>query len=78
MCKGDNYCPLLFIVDVSTKVVGPMEETGFTHAYNVEPVTFNPNNPHLADKPVSISFKNWHDFSKKKFEKDTEIVINSS
>ncbi|KAJ8314512.1 hypothetical protein KUTeg_006662 [Tegillarca granosa] len=38
-------------MDVSTKVVGPMEETGFTHAYNVEPVTFYPNNPHLADKP---------------------------
>ena len=35
--------------------IGPLTDSGFTHAYNIEPVTFYPNNPHLNDKPVSAS-----------------------
>lgn len=29
-------------VDTSTKTVGYKEGSGFTHAYNDEPITFNP------------------------------------
>lgn len=41
-------------VDVSMKTVGHPEGTGFTHAYNVEPITFIPADPHKNDKP------GWH------------------
>ncbi|XP_074662941.1 stabilizer of axonemal microtubules 4-like [Tubulanus polymorphus] len=38
-------------MDVSRKTVGPNEETGFTHASNVEPITFQPNSPFKGDLP---------------------------
>lgn len=38
-------------VDVSNKVVGNREESGYTHAYNDEPVTFEPGRPYKNDKP---------------------------
>ena len=52
----------LFLVDLSTKSVGPKQETGFTHAYNDEPITFKPNDVHDGKLPVcnmlitSVSF----------------------
>lgn len=45
---------LTFEVDVSMKTVGGPEGTGFTHAYNVEPITFIPGDAHKNDRPVSI------------------------
>ncbi|XP_060065144.1 protein phosphatase 1 regulatory subunit 32-like [Ylistrum balloti] len=38
-------------MDVSTKTTGPKEESGFTHAYNVEPITFIPGSSHQNDNP---------------------------
>ncbi|KAL5010449.1 hypothetical protein ScPMuIL_012754 [Solemya velum] len=38
-------------MDISHKTLGPKEETGFTHAFNVEPVTFKPNDPHKNERP---------------------------
>jgi len=38
-------------VDLSTKIVGPKEDTGFTSAYNVEPITFKPNEAHDGRLP---------------------------
>lgn len=40
-------------VDVSQKSVGDKEESGHTHAQNVEPITFWPDSPHRGDLPVS-------------------------
>ncbi|XP_070191414.1 stabilizer of axonemal microtubules 4-like isoform X2 [Littorina saxatilis] len=37
--------------DLNYMAVGPLTDSGFTSAYNIEPVTFYPNNPHLGDKP---------------------------
>ncbi|XP_076444876.1 stabilizer of axonemal microtubules 4-like [Babylonia areolata] len=37
--------------DLNYMAVGPLTESGFTHSYNIEPVTYYPNNPHLGDKP---------------------------
>lgn len=42
-----------FSVDVSNKTVGDPEGTGYTHAYNVEPITYIPADPHKNDRPVS-------------------------
>ena len=47
----NNYIEL-FSGDVSRRSVGTKEGSGFTHAYNVEPITFHPDNAHLADVPV--------------------------
>ena len=44
-----SHCNL---VDLSTKIVGPKEDTGFTSAYNVEPITFKPNEAHDGKLPV--------------------------
>ncbi|XP_070541928.1 stabilizer of axonemal microtubules 4-like [Ptychodera flava] len=33
------------------KSVGGNEDTGFTHAYNIEPITFHPSEPYKLDKP---------------------------
>ena len=44
-------------VDVSMKTCGPKEESGFTHAYNEEPITFIPGNPHKNDRPVGVTFQ---------------------
>lgn len=38
-------------VDTSDKTVGPKEDSGFVHAYNDEPITFVPGNPHKNDRP---------------------------
>lgn len=38
-------------MDVSMKTVGDPEGTGFTHAYNVEPITYYPADPHKNDRP---------------------------
>ncbi|KAK3096952.1 hypothetical protein FSP39_005069 [Pinctada imbricata] len=38
-------------MDLTNKTVGPSEETGFTHAYNVEPITFIPGQPHKNELP---------------------------
>ncbi|CAG2189017.1 PPP1R32 [Mytilus edulis] len=38
-------------MDVSMKTVGDPEGTGFTHAYNVEPITYYPGDPHKNDRP---------------------------
>ncbi|KAI8487067.1 PREDICTED: protein phosphatase 1 regulatory subunit 32-like [Branchiostoma belcheri] len=42
--------------------IGNKEESGFTHAYNVEPVTFHPGSPHkgempgwMTDRPTGVS-----------------------
>lgn len=35
------------------KSIGHIEESGFTHAKNVEPITFNPDSPHKNEYPVS-------------------------
>lgn len=45
-----NNCSY-YHVDTSGKDVGPKEDTGFTHAYNDEPITFIPGNPHKNDRP---------------------------
>ncbi|XP_054774334.2 stabilizer of axonemal microtubules 4-like [Lytechinus pictus] len=37
--------------DCSTLTVGPKEGSGYTHAYNVEPVSFNPGSPFKNDIP---------------------------
>ena len=39
------------------KTCGPKEESGYTHAYNEEPITFVPGNPHKNDRPVSFSLQ---------------------
>ncbi|XP_052242813.1 protein phosphatase 1 regulatory subunit 32-like isoform X2 [Dreissena polymorpha] len=38
-------------MDTSCKTVGPKEFSGFTHAYNDEPITFIPGNPHKNERP---------------------------
>eukprot|EP00105_Crassostrea_gigas_P022711 XP_011442325.1 PREDICTED: protein phosphatase 1 regulatory subunit 32 isoform X1 [Crassostrea gigas] len=38
-------------VDLTNKTVGPHEESGFTHAYNVEPITYIPGSPHKNERP---------------------------
>jgi protein phosphatase 1 regulatory subunit 32 len=43
----------VFSVDISNKIVGDPEGTGYTHAYNVEPITYIPADPHKNDRPVS-------------------------
>ena len=45
---------LKLAVDLSTKTTGPKEESGFTHAYNEEPITYLPGQPHTNENPVSI------------------------
>ena len=40
-------------VDTSTKTVGCKEGSGFTHAYNDEPITFNPLEAHEGIRDVS-------------------------
>ncbi|XP_041354755.1 protein phosphatase 1 regulatory subunit 32-like [Gigantopelta aegis] len=35
----------------SYKIVCPKEDTGFTQAYNIEPITFNPNQTHSGETP---------------------------
>lgn len=39
-------------VDTSTKSVGYKEGSGFTHAYNDEPITFNPMEAHEGIRDV--------------------------
>lgn len=39
-------------MDLTNKTVGPHEESGFTHAYNVEPITYIPGSPHKNEMPV--------------------------
>lgn len=39
-------------MDVSNKTVGDPEGTGYTHAYNVEPITYIPADPHKNDRPA--------------------------
>lgn len=41
------------VVDLTNKTVGPHEESGFTHAYNVEPITYIPGSAHKNELPVS-------------------------
>jgi len=41
-----------FSVDTSTKTVGYKEGSGFTHAYNDEPITFNPMEAHEGIRDV--------------------------
>ncbi|XP_052807278.1 protein phosphatase 1 regulatory subunit 32-like isoform X2 [Mya arenaria] len=38
-------------MDTSGKTVGPKEFSGYVHAYNEEPITFIPGNPHKNDRP---------------------------
>ncbi|XP_045197133.2 protein phosphatase 1 regulatory subunit 32-like isoform X1 [Mercenaria mercenaria] len=38
-------------VDTSGKTVGPKEYSGYVHAYNDEPITFIPGNPHNNERP---------------------------
>ncbi|KAL3884068.1 hypothetical protein ACJMK2_030290 [Sinanodonta woodiana] len=38
-------------MDVSMMTVGPNEDSGFTHAYNDEPITFHPGSPYKNDMP---------------------------
>jgi hypothetical protein len=42
-------------VDTSGKTVGPQEFSGYVHAYNDEPITFIPGNPHKNERPVNIT-----------------------
>ncbi|XP_013385451.1 protein phosphatase 1 regulatory subunit 32 [Lingula anatina] len=42
-------------MDTTMKTLGPNEETGFTHAYNVEPVTYHPGSPYKGDRPGYIT-----------------------
>ena len=39
--------------DVSRKSVGGKEGSGFTHAQNVEPISYHPDHAHSGDVPVS-------------------------
>ena len=48
---------LVISADVSTKTVGRKEGSGYTHAYNVEPITFHSGSPHTNHYPVSIPVK---------------------
>jgi len=43
-----------FSVDTSTKTVGYKEGSGFTHAYNDEPITFNPMEAHEGIRDVRL------------------------
>lgn len=38
-------------MDLSTKTVGPKEESGFTHAFNNEPITFKPTEAYDGNYP---------------------------
>lgn len=42
----------LLLVDTSTKTVGYKEGSGFTHAYNDEPITFYPMEAHEGIRDV--------------------------
>ena len=42
----------LLSVDTSIKTVGYKEGSGFTHAYNDEPITFNPMEAHEGIRDV--------------------------
>lgn len=49
-----------FSVDTSTKTVGYKEGSGFTHAYNDEPITFNPMEAHEGIRDVRcVMIDNW-------------------
>ena len=52
-----NFVTCCTLVDLSTKTVGPKEDTGFTSAYNVEPITFKPNEAHDGKLPVCESYQ---------------------
>jgi protein phosphatase 1 regulatory subunit 32 len=39
-------------LDVSKRSIGPKEGSGFTHADNMEPVTYHPGYAHKGDVPV--------------------------
>lgn len=39
-------------MDTSTKIVGYKEGSGFTHAYNDEPITFHPIEAHEGIRDV--------------------------
>ena len=57
MTVDNNMCfvlkmDLLLSVDTSTKTVGYKEGSGFTHAYNDEPITFNPMEAHEGIRDV--------------------------
>ncbi|XP_071941327.1 stabilizer of axonemal microtubules 4-like [Antedon mediterranea] len=38
-------------LDTSTKTVGGKQGSGYTHAYNVEPITYHPGSPYKNDMP---------------------------
>lgn len=44
-------------VDVSNKTVGQKQGSGYTHAYNVEPITFHPGSPHKNEYPGFFTYR---------------------
>lgn len=50
---------LFLSVDTSTKTVGYKEGSGFTHAYNDEPITFNPMEAHEGIRDVRCVMIEW-------------------
>lgn len=75
--KFDDY-----FVDMSTKIPGPKEGSGYTHSYNDEPITFIPGNPHKNDKPGFVTMRPTGrsvmktDFLKSRYPQGTEPVSN--
>ena len=43
--------------DLHQKDVGPGEGSGYSHAYNVEPVTFHPDYAHKGDRPGWMTYR---------------------
>lgn len=54
-CNGFTIYFFLLLVDTSKKTVGYKEGSGFTHAYNDEPITFYPMEAHEGIRDVG----NW-------------------
>ena len=49
-------------VNIHLKDVGPLEDSGFTHNKNIEPITYLPDDPHTNEKPVSVKKNVWQKF----------------
>jgi hypothetical protein len=52
---GERFQARTCHVDSSQKTIGNMEETGFTHNHNVEPITFHADHAFSGDTPVGLT-----------------------
>lgn len=53
------------------------EKSGFTHAYNVEPVTFRPHENHTGDLPGNVTWRPTGDsVMKKSFQRPSYLKVS--